>query len=312
MRNYMVLICLVLSLFLLPTVIADCADSRKELAAKIIELSENAKYEQALEQADKFIVKYNNASFGYLAKGHALSDLYRIEEAMENYKKALQYIPDRVKKGLIYTNIANNYIRLNNFDDAINYYRLAIEADDKLFALNMLGISNAYILKGDMVQALSYYKNARERLDESAIRSGEASNANTGKVYMSAAWITYQLGNNNEALEYAEKGKDLRNTDRARLIYASYLARIGNEKKAVQKFASVNVDNCPAGELSLFYLFIGDNEKASKYFNISYAEMKTPDQIKFRNLSFKRDAMYPYGDWAKARNQEWFKAKIQG
>jgi tetratricopeptide (TPR) repeat protein len=236
--------------------------------------------------------------------------MYRIEESIDNYSKELQYIPDNAKKGIAYFNIANNYMRLNKFDDAITRYQLAIEMDNSLFASSALGLSRAYILKGNMVQAISYYKKARERLYESEMRLREAQDANKGGIYLIAAGIAYQLGYNDDALKYAEKGQDIRNTDLARLTYAGYLARLGNKKKAVREGELVNIDNCSAGTLALFYLLIDDNEKAIKYFNISHAELKTPEQIKVWNLSLNRDAMYPHDDWAKARNQEWFKSKI--
>jgi tetratricopeptide (TPR) repeat protein len=312
MRTYKEIFCSVPFIILLIFVaVADCGASEKELAAKIIELSTNAKYEQALEQTDEFISKYKNISFGYAAKGNVLANMYRIEEAIQYYKEALQYITDRVKKGITCENIANNYIRLNNFDDAINYYRLAIEADNRLFASSMMGLSQAYMLKGDMDLALASYKKACKRLDESDARLREAQDANKGRVFMMAAWIAFQLGNNDEALEYAKKGKDLSNTDKARLVFASYLARVGNKKKALREFWGININNCSAGALASFYLLVDDDKNAIKYFNISYAELKTSEQIKFWKLSFKRDAMYPHDDWSKARNQGWFKAKIQ-
>tara|TARA_B100000212_G_scaffold341810_1_gene326181 strand:- start:5972 stop:7357 length:1386 start_codon:yes stop_codon:yes gene_type:complete len=86
--------------------------------------------------------------------GNLMFDLKRFDDALDNYKRALT---NSSKNKEIYNNIANVYSEIGQIDDAIKNFKKAIEIDSSFFqAYN--GLGNAQKKMGLFAEAISSYQ----------------------------------------------------------------------------------------------------------------------------------------------------------
>ena len=284
-------------------------ESWNELIDRFQYLRQNAKYEEGMAVADKIIETWPNHSYGYNGKALMLSGMNKLEEAIEYYKKASQF--SAADRYVFMRNIGSAYRRLNRFDEAIEYYKKALSENNNIFAVCMFDIADIYLLKGDKEKARAAYKDAIPKIEASEQFDRKTNETNKGNTYSKAAWVAYQLGENDAALHYAKTTRDLKGTDSIKLSYAMYLARIGQKENAKTAFSTVSIDNCTPLYVAQFYLLVDDNVNAERYFQRSVEAQRTPAQLEAWRLAFKRDALYPYDDWAKARKLAWFTNVVQ-
>ncbi|MCK5296392.1 MAG: tetratricopeptide repeat protein [Alphaproteobacteria bacterium] len=103
--------------------------------------------------------KENNTPANYyFSIGCALQDKGLFEEAIDNYKLALEITPDISE---IYNNIGNAYRSLKRYEKATMFFEKAIElSPDFALAYNNLGLT--FIDSKDFEKAVSYFKHAVE------------------------------------------------------------------------------------------------------------------------------------------------------
>jgi tetratricopeptide (TPR) repeat protein len=105
------------------------------------------------------------------------------------------------------------------------------------------------------------------------------------------------------------KYDSLQHTNVSRLLLATYLAALSHTDEATSLFKSVDVDKSDFLRLAEYYLNIGDKEQAIHYFNKSYEQLKTDEQL----LNWKRQwqQTFPRDFWASVRNEGWFKSATE-
>lgn len=299
------------SLVVLFAITADITSgaSWDDLKAQYRRLLDSSNYQDSLLVADQMIQLEPRNSYGYVAKGNALKSLYRLSEAVDNYKQSVEL--NNKERFIGYRQIGSVYVMLGDFDSAVKYFNKAINDNNSVYSYTMFDIADAYLLKGDMTNATKAYNNAKMRIDESEQFLGQLNASNKGKIYLRAAWIAYQLDRNADSLEYAKTYKELKMIDNANLSLATYFARLGDSGTAKILANSFNDDNCDLMSLALYYLLIDDHINARRYFEKDYLSQRTPSQLNIWRSILKQSAMYPHDDWSKARNLEWFKNKVQ-
>ncbi len=306
MKGTCILCAVLISFFLVP--FNGYSETTDELLDKIIDARQNSRFEEALYLAEECIKQLPNNPFGYNEKGSALSSLNREEEAIEFYTKALDFA--KGDKTIIMRNIALQYKITTKFTAAIEWHKKAIEENPDMFALDMLGIADIYLLKGDIEAALSAYENAKPKIELSEAALSRINETNKGIAYSIAAAIAYLLGKDSDALEFSEKAKNLKGTDAYKLSFATYLAETGHKGRAKMEFSLIQPDNCDALDVAIYYLLIDDTENALSFINKSYADQKSSEQVSIWRNKLKILAAYPKDRLKKARNQEWLKSKM--
>jgi len=106
--------------------------------------------------ANIFHIQQYNPALNYLTLGVAYQNTGKTQEALESYKRALEFDPNDAET---YSNIGNIYAERKNFIVAKQLYLKAIEIDPtSAKAYNNLG--NIYFEMGDYEKALECYHNA--------------------------------------------------------------------------------------------------------------------------------------------------------
>lgn len=92
-----------------------------------------------------------------------LNDLAVEEINRGNYQNAINIFLSIIKKHpsylLAYYNLGNLYLALNEFDEALYYFKEAVKIDDH-HAKSLLGIGLALSQMGKITEAISYYERA--------------------------------------------------------------------------------------------------------------------------------------------------------
>lgn len=213
---------------------------QKRTAEENYNASEKA-YEQAAQKAETLKVKHAEAAFDYAKKlneqlnyplalekyrqaaslqpqnglylnalGNFLITMAHYNEAIDNLKRALKYIPadNPELEGTIYNNLGSAYYNKGEYVKAIDYYQKALVIDKKYhgeehpkIAIRYSNLGSAYNSKGEYDKAIEYYQKALaidkkfygEEHPEIATRYN-----NLGSAYVSK-------GEYDKAIEYFEK-----------------------------------------------------------------------------------------------------------
>ncbi len=106
--------------------------------------------------ANIFNIQQHNPALNYLTLGVAYKEMGKTDDALESYKRALEFDPHDAEG---YSNIGNIYAERKNFTVAKQFYIKAIEIDpSSAKAYNNLG--NIYFEIEDYERALECYRNA--------------------------------------------------------------------------------------------------------------------------------------------------------
>ncbi|MDO9577320.1 MAG: sigma 54-interacting transcriptional regulator [Candidatus Cloacimonadales bacterium] len=153
-----------------------------------------------------------------------IAELYfksgRSEKSLEAYLNALSNLEEdkeaESKEGkslysIILNNIANMYFKLENYDEALHYYKrsLAIKEelnDEKSIALSLCNIAVVYKEMQNFDQALSHYDRALKINKKLNLRTQES------LVYQNLGALYSETGDLDEALRYFKNSEKLRRT----------------------------------------------------------------------------------------------------
>ncbi len=122
----------------------------------------------------------------YNLLGNSLRKLERNEEAIHNYKQAIEIFEDTVSIGYAYNNLALTFQNLSQLDSALFYYQKALICKQKTNSYNAPTISNIGIVhfkRGDYEKAIDFYKQAISiRRQKGKVRGLAISYNNLAKV----------------------------------------------------------------------------------------------------------------------------------
>lgn len=130
---------------------------------------------------DNLLVHYN--------MGLELSDLDRLDEAAKEFAETVALQP---RYGSGYCGLGNVALRSNNTEEAIKFYRQAVEANQIPEAY--YGLARALYIQGDVDQAIDNYKNAIDKRPQYA------------EAYSYLGVAQFSQGNQDEAMENFKKG----------------------------------------------------------------------------------------------------------
>jgi tetratricopeptide (TPR) repeat protein len=122
----------------------------------------------------------------YIDMGDLAANRNDFKEAIIFYKKAISIAPELSN---IYLGLGGFYNKINDFDSAISYYKKAISlSPESVIGYNQLAWTLAE-RKGDVKAGLTY-----------ALKGGQLNPKNI-EMKDTLAWIYYQMGNYDEALD---------------------------------------------------------------------------------------------------------------
>lgn len=181
-------------------------------------------FEPAMQLADQ-LVKLRPKAYYYIERGLLLSDVYRLEEANEDYKKAMEQEPDNL---YAHNNMGVNYQHMDRYEDAEAHYRQAIELlreDDKSI-LPWKNLAVLYMIQGRYAEALQCMG------ENEKLFPGRAS------FYMDRAEIYERMGRYRDAIRELEsylQDKDSR-SKRAQVDIADDYAALGDMREAQRRY----------------------------------------------------------------------------
>lgn len=149
-----------------------------EYATRLIELTDSSEgyvergnlyidlyeLEKAVEDCKKAIELDPDAYYAYNNLGCALLKLRRIEEAVKPLKQAIDIDP--AKDHLPYMNLAECYILQEKYDDAIRAYKEVLKIRPQAFSINE-EIAKIYVKKKEFARAVSIYQKRLSEVEKS-------------------------------------------------------------------------------------------------------------------------------------------------
>jgi protein O-GlcNAc transferase len=125
----------------------------------------NGKPNEAYKNIEKAInihPKRNSNDKDYL---NSLTIKGKILTALKEYKKSIMVFMDIIKIDdaiyQLYSDVADNFIKLNNIDEAISFYKKCLKINPN-YATGHLNIGNAYFKLGEIKTALEYFNTSYE------------------------------------------------------------------------------------------------------------------------------------------------------
>lgn len=183
--------------------------------------------EPALELADR-LIRLKPTAYYFIERGLLLSDVYRLEDAIRDYKKAMELEPDNL---YAQNNAGVNYQHLDCYEKAEQYYRKAIELlneEDKSI-LPWKNLAMLYLIQGRCEEAL-------QCMDENEkLFPGRAS------FYLDRAEILERMGRFQDAIrEYARylNEKDS-GSKRAKVDMIDAYAKQGDLREAEKRYKAL-------------------------------------------------------------------------
>lgn len=149
-----------------------------EYATRLIELTDSSEgyvergnlyidlyeLEKAVEDCKKAIELDPEAYYAYNNLGCALLKLRRVEEAVQPLKQAIDIDP--AKDHLPYMNLAECYILQEKYDDAIKAYKEVLKIRPQAFSINE-EIAKIYVKKKEFAKAVSIYQKRLSEVEKS-------------------------------------------------------------------------------------------------------------------------------------------------
>ncbi len=181
-------------------------------------------YGPARELADH-LLKLRPTAYYHIERGLLLSDIYSLEEAIEDYKKAMELEPDNL---YAQNNAGVNCQHLDRFEEAEQYYRKAIEllSEEDKSILPWKNLAVLYLVLGRFPEALKCMG------ENEKIFPGRAS------FYMDRAEIYERMGRYRDAIQEYEKylqDKDSR-SKKAMVEIADDYACLGDMREAQKRY----------------------------------------------------------------------------
>jgi tetratricopeptide (TPR) repeat protein len=197
----------------------------------LVILSESKDYQQLENYGKRAIELFPNQPSLYLLYAYGLSEQRKYEEANDYLKMGADLVVDNpALKGQFYSNLGDNLHSVKSYKESDRYYEKALEVDP----------NNVYVLNN-----YSYYLSLRKNnLDKAKAMSLKSNQLMPGQSSFqdTYAWILYQLGNYEEALEWINKA--LNSTSGAGGVLLEHkgdiLYQLGNEEEAVEFWKKAN------------------------------------------------------------------------
>jgi tetratricopeptide (TPR) repeat protein len=126
-----------------------------DLGSALLDLG---RVEEALTQYRKALEIRPDDAMAHHNLGAALSRLGRFDEATAHYRKALEIQPDSVE---VHCDLGTALVRLGRFDEALTHYRQALEIRPS-YAMGHNNLGNFWASRGRLDEALAQYRQALE------------------------------------------------------------------------------------------------------------------------------------------------------
>ncbi len=162
-------------------------------------LLRSGNYKAAIEKFDQALNIQKDPKF-YYSKGLALKALKQNEEAIKVFKEAINLKTDFAPA---YNAIAGIYLVQGDYDNAISYYKKALEYNPKL-EVAVKGIVEALIGKSNALIQAGKFQEALELLIQSITYKQDYP-----KTYVILAIIYNKLSQHDKAIESAKKAIEL-------------------------------------------------------------------------------------------------------
>lgn len=107
-------------------------------------------------------IELTDSSEGYMERGNLYIDLYELDKAVDDCKKAIELDENSY---YAYNNLGCALLKLRCVDEAIPPLLHAIEMDEKRDHLPYLNLAECYIVKGEYAKAVSEYKRMMKLFD---------------------------------------------------------------------------------------------------------------------------------------------------
>ena len=182
-------------------------------------------YNKAIEIGQKFLSENQEAPKRrfrriYLVLGNAYSALNDYDHALLNYNEALEVLPKDLELNLA---LANLYYETELYDKAIDFYNKVLTLDEDN-SNAMLGLGRTYLQIGFLSKSRQYFK-------EYLKQKGQKDNT----VYYDYAMANFLSNNQNLALEYAEKAKEIdKNNPNIYFLISKIYKNLNESEKANQ------------------------------------------------------------------------------
>lgn len=159
----------------------------------------NGNYEQTIEICQDFLMQNQEAPMRrkrriYSLLGNAYAAIGDYDHALLTYNSALEVLPNDVELNLA---LANLYYKTELYDKAIEFYNKTLNID-KNNQQALLGLGRSYLKIGFLSKSRQYFK-------EYLSLNGEKDK----NVYYEYASANFLSRNNNTALDYALKAKEI-------------------------------------------------------------------------------------------------------
>lgn len=187
-------------------------------------------FQPALDLADK-LIRLQPTAYYYIERGLLLSDVYLLEDAIRDYKKAMELEPDNL---YAQNNAGVNFQHLDKYETAEKYYRRAIEllSEEDKSVLPWKNLAVLYLIQGRFEEALQCME------ENEKLFPGRAS------FYMDRAEIYERMGRFEDAIR--EYGRYLNEKDskskRAMADIADDYASQGNLREAEKRYKKLLKD----------------------------------------------------------------------
>lgn len=160
-------------------------------------------YHEAIKIAQNFLMENQDAPERrhrriYLVLGNAYAALNDYDHALLTYNEALEVLPKDTGLNLA---LANLYYKTELYDKAIEFYNKALQLNQNNRDA-LLGLGRSYLKIGFLSKSRQYFK-------EYLAQKGQKDNS----VYYDYAVANFLSHNQNTALEYVQKAKEINDTD---------------------------------------------------------------------------------------------------
>ncbi|MBR6527955.1 MAG: tetratricopeptide repeat protein [Lachnospiraceae bacterium] len=178
----------------------------------------------ALELADK-LVRLQPTAYYYIERGLLLSDMYRLEDAIDDYKKAAQEEPDNL---YAYNNAGVNCQHLDRFEEAEEYFKKSIA---------LLGEEDESVLPWKNLAVLYLIQQRYEEAWD-CVAENEKLFPDRASLYMDRAEILEKSGQFGEAIREYERFLEKKDSKsrRAKVNIANVYDIKGDTKTAQKCF----------------------------------------------------------------------------
>lgn len=266
---------------------------------------------KAVEYASRFI-EATNAAEGYVERGNLYIDLYELDKAVEDCKKAIDLDPDAY---YAYNNLGCALLKLRRVQEAVDPLKQAIAMDPDKEHLPYLNLAECYILLGEFDQAVKmYHEVLRLRPNSKRFWKDIATVYIKARQYKKAIEIYEEmLSDLQESREKPSffdklkkrKSKILTDDDkRIQSIYcdvADVYQQMGDKKKAeeyyeklISKKSNMVLSAEAAGKIAEYYRDMGYLNKAADL--LEYMETHIADEDlgshDFEHLDFVRTTVF--------------------